>query len=116
MQRPALALLALAVAPAFSGCSQDAAPDDQLKLRRPADIPRVVSAEEALRGAHLPAVDPLNMEDAEIGKVLGPGPFCAFRYTSDGKPVLAWKPETDESKAAGVVKVNERGLAAIHGQ
>lgn len=97
--------MVLSVALILSGCGSDA-PDDELKPVRAQDIPRVVSGQEALDTSAISTLDPHTMNDAEINKVLGQGPFCAFRYVSDGKPVLAWKPQPEESSSAAVVKLN----------
>jgi hypothetical protein len=66
-----------------------------------------VSAQEALDTSEIETLDPHTMNDAEISKVLGEGSFCAFRYVSDGKPVLAWKRQPADAAAANaVVKLN----------
>ena len=91
-------------------------PDDELDPVRAPVVAEVVSAQEALQGAHIPTLDPHTMNDAEISKALGRGPYCAFRYTSAGKPVLAIKPQdAARSQAAGVVKLNGQ-LVALHSQ
>lgn len=95
---------ALAVAVAVAGCGSDAA-DDELTPMRSADIPHVVSAQQAISTAYVPGIDPQTMNDAEVTKVLGEGAFCAFRYVSDGKPILAWKQPT-KGEGTAVVKLN----------
>ena len=90
---------------AAAACGSEA-PDDKIKPIRADAVPYLVSAEEALDTSEIATIDPHTMNDAEISKVLGPGPFCAFRYVSDGKPVLAWKRRPTGSNAAAVVKVN----------
>lgn len=85
MRARASLLLALA---AFAGCGSEA-PDDKLNPVRGQDIPRFVSPQEALETSEIPTIDPHTMTDAEISNVLGQGPFCAFRYVSDGDSVLA---------------------------
>lgn len=96
----------LAAAGLIAACSESEAPDDELNPLHAADIPRVASAREALDGAHVPTIDPMTLNDAEISKVLGAGPFCSFHYTSDGKPVLALKLQSPAAPAHGVVQVN----------
>lgn len=96
-----------------AGCGHDTADDELYPVRAPA-TPRVVSAQEALSGAEIPKLDPATMNDAEISRVLGEGPFCAFRYVSDGTPVLAWKRPSDAVTNA-VVKLNGR-LLVLEGQ
>lgn len=87
------------------GCGSEA-PDDELNPVRAQHSPRVVSAKEALDTSAISTVDLHTMNDAEISKVLGRGPFCAFRYVSDGKPVLAWKRQSEESSPIAVIKLN----------
>lgn len=96
-----LTLIALS---ACAGCGSES-PDDQMNPLRGQDIPRLVSAQEALGTSEIATIDPHTMNDAEISKVLGEGPFCAFRYVSDGNPVLAWKRQSNGSSVA-VVKIN----------
>lgn len=95
---------------ALCACSENHLPDDELHPVRSPVVARVVSAQEALDGAYVPELDPRTMNDAEITKALGPGPYCAFRYTSAGKPVLAVKHSDGQLPAEGppegVVKLN----------
>jgi hypothetical protein len=97
----ACALLAVAV---LAGCSESDAPDDKLNPVEATHDIRVLPAGEALAGAQRAKLDPESMSDAEIRKVLGDGPHCAFRYTSSGRPVLGVK--VAGGAAEGVVKVN----------
>jgi hypothetical protein len=46
------------------------------------------------------------MHEAEIRKALEPGPWCNFRYTTSGKPVLAFNVQSDGQASSGVVKLN----------
>lgn len=87
-------------------CAESEAPDDETNPARSSEISRIVPAEEALAGAHIPTLDPATMNGAEIAKVLGPRPHCEFRYTSSGKPVLALKPSSASGPAGGVLKLN----------
>lgn len=102
MRMQALTVVVLA---ASAGCGSEA-PDDKLNPTRAQESPRLVSAQEALDTVETSTLDPHTMNDAEIRKVLGKGRFCAFRYVSDGKPVLAWKRQAGESNAVAVVKLN----------
>ena len=94
----ALALLA--------GCNANEAPDDALKAIKAPEVARIAPAGEALAGAHIPTVDPATMHEAEIRKALEPGPRCHFRYTTSGKPVLAFNLQSDGEASSGVVKLN----------
>ncbi|WP_368744823.1 DUF6692 family protein, partial [Desertibaculum subflavum] len=82
------------------------AADDATDAIHAPEVPRIASAEEALAGAHVPTLDPATMNGAEIRAVLGAGEHCEFRYTSAGKPVLAFAPGRDGSATKGVVKLN----------
>ena len=91
---------------ALAACGEGAAPDDVTDPVHAPEVARVAPAAEAIGGAHLPALDPATMVDAEISKVLGPGARCEFRYTSEGHPVLAASPAAGGEAPAGVVKLN----------
>lgn len=91
---------------ALAACGEEAAPDDVTDPVHAPGIVRVVPAAEAIRGAHIPTLDPATMVDAEIGKVLGQGPRCEFRYTSEARPVLAASAAAGGEAPAGVVKLN----------
>lgn len=95
-----------------AGCGSEA-PDDKINPLRAPEIPRMVSVQEALNTSEISTLDPATMNDAEITKVLGEGPFCAFRYVSDGKPVLAWK-AVQGGATNGVVKLNGRLVSLQH--
>lgn len=104
------ALLFLAAGLGLASCAENDAPDDVTNPVRASDVSRIVPAEEALVGAHVPTIDPATLNDAEIAKVLGAVPHCDFRYTSSGKPVLA---VTNAPSADAVVKLNG-SLIALH--
>lgn len=102
-----LALAAvLAVPGVLVGCGESDAPDDETNPVRATEAARIVSGGEALANAHISTLDPATLVDAEIGKVLGMGPRCEFRYTSSGKPVLALKAPPNADTSEGVVKLN----------
>ena len=96
----------LAALGALAACGEGAAPDDVMDPVHAPEVARVAPAAEAIGGVHIPSLDPATMVDAEIGKVLGPGPRCEFRYTSEGHPVLAASAAADGEAPAGVVKLN----------
>jgi hypothetical protein len=91
---------------AVTGCGERAAPDDETNPVQAAEIARITPANEAIAGAHIPTLDPATLVDAEIEKVLGPGPRCEFRYTSEGRPVLAATARANGEARDGVVKLN----------
>jgi hypothetical protein len=91
---------------ALAGCGERAAPDDETNPVRAAEIARITPASEAIAGAHIPTLDPATLLDAEIEKVLGPGPRCEFRYTSEGRPVLAARGSAGNAAPDAVVKLN----------
>ncbi len=98
--------LAVALALALlSGCSDADAPDDELDPARGSGIPRILPAADALKGAHIPTLDPARMNDAEIAKALGAGPKCLFRYTSSSRPILAID-AGPAGEAAAAIKLN----------
>ena len=101
---PAVALLV--ALGGLAACGEQEAPDD---LTNPVDSPeiaRIVPAGEAIAGAHIPTLDPATMVPAEIENVLGEVPRCEFRYTSEGRPVLAASAAAGGEAPAGVVKLN----------
>lgn len=95
----------------LTGCGSEA-PDDAVNAALGKNIPRVVTLQEALTTPDIPTLDPHSMNDAEIAKVLGAAPFCAFRYVSDGQPALAWTSSPVEGRAPAVLKLNG-GLVAL---
>lgn len=86
---------------ALGGCG-DARPDDRIMGTPPPPVAEPAPAGTALRGANVPTLDPVTLDDAEITAVLGPGARCAFHYTRSGKPVAAFQAD----RGAGVVKLN----------
>lgn len=70
--------------------------------------PRVVPAPEAINTANPAMTDLDELDDAEVERVLGPGPHCGFSYSSDAGPVLAATFPTDSSGAS-------RGVVKLHG-
>lgn len=105
MTRARLATVVLPIA--LTACSNDMRPGDQMNfVATPIIIPRVVSAHEALDGAHIPEIDPAMMTELEIARALGTTAFCSFRYVSAGTPVLAVAPQASDGSADGVVKLN----------
>lgn len=103
--KPACFTLFLATS-LLAGCGENEAPDDKLQAVKAPEIVRIMPAEEALAGAHVPTLDPATMNEAQIRKALEPGPRCDFRYTSSGKPVLAISMAPGGAASGGVVKVN----------
>ena len=98
--------LVLAAVGVLAGCSENEAPDDDTQPVRAPEVVRIVPASEALAGAHIPTLDPVTMNDAEIRRVLEAGPRCEFRYTTTGDPVLAVNMRPNGATGGGVVKLN----------
>lgn len=96
---------------ALAACGEEAAPDDVTDPVHAPEVARVAPASEAVGGANIATLDPATMVDAEISKVLGPGARCEFRYTSEGRPVLAASASAGGEAPAGVVKLNGRLVA-----
>lgn len=88
----------------LGACSQSEVPDDAPPQAPP--IVRVSTAEQALQGANLPTVDPSTMNDAEIRKIIGSRAYCAFRYTSTGKPVAVVGLDQGGRLELGVLKLD----------
>jgi hypothetical protein len=82
MSRVAPVLLGLA------GCSSEQ-PDDKLGAIKPPPVAEVMAPSAALAKANLRRLDPEPMPEAQIRNVIRSGPWCGFRYTADGDPVLA---------------------------
>ena len=104
--RPARAAGALLTASLIlAGCG-DPAPGEGMKeplMRGPA--PELVSLREAVQTPNITAIDLQTLQRAEIEKVLGKGPYCAFAYTSESPPVLAF-----------IATEGVRGVIKIHGR
>jgi hypothetical protein len=98
----------------LSACSDNEAPDDDVHSAKAPEIARIVPARDALAGAYVPTLDPMTMNEAEIRKVLKIGPWCEFRYTSTGKPVLAIGMQSGQTALNGVIKLNGN-LAVLTG-
>lgn len=90
----------------IGACSHDLQSTDELTVGSPLEVSRVVSAREALNGAHIPEVDPATMNYAEIARAIDSPAFCSFRYSSVGRPVLAVTADPTESPVDGVIKLN----------
>lgn len=102
---PARPVLAFALG-LLAACDGKAAPDDAVQHPRAPEIPRIVTAEEALANTEVAKLDPAVMNDAEIRQLIGTGPHCVYRYTSSGKPVLAVNAPREGAPPGGGVKLN----------
>lgn len=91
-----------------TGCDNPAPGEGMPKPLAEAPEPKLVSASEALHSPDLTAVDPGTLDQAEILKVVPPGPRCSFRYTDGSSPVLAGALVTGSTTAKGVVKLHGR--------
>lgn len=94
--------LTAASAAALAGCGGPAPGEGIESEMAPEPMPEIVSADEAIHTAAIPAIDPETMQTAEIDKVLPPGTRCGFAYTASSRPVLSG------SNGAGVVKIHGR--------
>ncbi len=68
--------------------------------------PQVMTVEAALNRTEVERVDLQPMTVAEAGRVVPPGPRCAFAWTADSRPILVAGPPGDGGDAVqGVVKL-----------
>jgi hypothetical protein len=100
----------------LAACEESGRPDDKSRPIQSHEIARVVSAQEALSGAHIPTLDPATMREAEISKLIGDGPRCEFRYTTAGRAVLAMSTEAGGAAGQAVAKVNGKLVALAPAQ
>lgn len=84
------------------------AKEAQVVEMAPEPAPEIVPASVAVSRSAVPTIDPGALDEAEIAKVLPPGPRCAFSYTAAGHPVLAAAPLPDGAHTRAVVKINGR--------
>ncbi|GGK25752.1 hypothetical protein [Salinarimonas ramus] len=89
----------------LAACSDAQAPDDLLDPARGDAAARIVPAEEALDGVHLPPLDPSTMTWAEIDVAIDAPTICVFRYTSTSRPVVATGFGADDRPMRAVVKL-----------
>ena len=90
---------------ALAACGGPAPGEGMESEMAPEPMPEIVSADQALHTAAIPAIDPETMQEAEIDKVLPAGSRCGFSYTSSSRPVLSGGTGT------GVVKIHGRLVA-----
>ncbi|MBX7271808.1 MULTISPECIES: DUF6692 family protein [Pseudomonadaceae] len=91
---------------ALTACG-DPAPGEGLDkptMRPP--LPEVVSARDAIGSPDIPSIDPQTLDQAEVDKVLGSGPYCTFVYTAESPPVVAIKHDGESGGAKGVIKIH----------
>lgn len=103
----ALSLVALG-ATFLAGCGDPAQGEAPKQSMMQGPSPEVVSAQEAVTSPDIPAIDPQTIETAEIKKVLGDAPYCAYRYTAESPPILAI---SNAAQSEGY-----RAVAKIHGR
>lgn len=97
---------AMAFALLLTACG-DPAPGAGVKeplMRSP--LPEVVSGREAINSPDIASIDPQTLDQSEVDKVLGSGPFCNFAYTAESPPVVAIKHDGESGLAKGVVKIH----------
>lgn len=105
MRRPTPIAVLATTAAALAGCGDAGAPDDIVEPARGDAVARVLPAEEALTGVHLPPLDPSTLTLAEIDATLDAPRVCLFRYTSRGRPALATAVGPEGRPVRGVVKL-----------
>jgi hypothetical protein len=101
------ALAAIAAPVTLSACNMDSSPaTENPTTGLSSSGTKIVPASQAVRQADLTGTDLGTMTDADVAKVMRPGPHCSFSYVSGGKPVLIAVP----GGASG-----SRGYIKLHG-
>ena len=75
--------------------------------RKPEPQVEEMPAREAARRAELATTDLESLTDAELQRMLGPGPVCRFAYAPDDAPVAAATAPAADARR-GVIKLNGR--------
>ena len=111
MQDRMFQLAAGALVVLLAGCAQNIAPGEDPDAALGKSPAQVTPAAEMLAGADIATLDPHTLQADEIERVIGSGAHCAFRYTSSGGPVLAYRQAAGADEAAGVVMLNGELIA-----
>ncbi|MFN3573294.1 MAG: DUF6692 family protein [Phenylobacterium sp.] len=105
-------ILAAAALPLLAGaCDRNTAParEPDAALSKAEDGAPLVPADQAVESAEIATTDPSALNQAEIDKVLAPGPGCGFSLTRGTDPVLVIRaPNTGGVTARGVMKIHGR--------
>lgn len=99
------------VAPGFpwlTGCGDPAPGEGMEKPLAEKPMPEVVPGPVAVGTPDITTIDPAAMDQAEIRKVVPPGPRCSFAYTAASPPVLVGGVAARKASIAGVVKLHGR--------
>lgn len=92
---------------ALSGCNMDSSPATENPTTSLSGTgTTLVPARQAIQQADLAGTDLGTLNDADVAKVMQPGPHCSFSYVSGGRPVLVAVP----GGASG-----SRGYIKLHG-
>jgi len=103
-------LLLLPISAMLLSACGDPAPEEGMEkppMKGPAPV--VVGAKEAVQLPDIPTIDPQTLDEAEVRKVLGAGPYCSFAYTAESSPITAFG-DPGQGAAAG------KGMVKIHGR
>jgi hypothetical protein len=111
LSRVAPIMSGLTLAALAASCGDASLPGDNANQPRSQEVARVVPAQEAVAGAHKPALDPHTMAVAEVNKVIGDGRRCEFRYTTAGAAAVGIGIAPDGAATGGAVKLNGRLIA-----
>ena len=106
--RHLLLLVAMLIAAVLTGCA-DPAPGEGMEnpmMQKP--LPELASAQDAVSSPDIPTIDPQTLQTAEIVKVLGNVPQCAFRYTAESPPILAIGDSDQGVGSQAVTKIHGR--------
>lgn len=80
---------ATALSALISSCNMDSSPAVENPTTGLRDTgTKLVPAQRAIQQAELAGTDLGSMNDAEVAKVVQPGPHCSFSFVAGGKPVL----------------------------
>lgn len=100
------ALAAIAALFALTACNMDSSPaTENPTTGLSSSGTKIVPASQAIRQADLTGTDLGTMTDADVAKVMRPGPHCSFSYVSGGKPVLIAVPD-GASGSRGYIKLH----------
>lgn len=90
-----------------TGCGDPEPGEGMAKSMAEKTLPEIVSASTAIQSPDIPKIDPGTLDEAEIEKVIPPGPRCEFSYTADSPPVVAAGIGADAA-IQGVIKIHGR--------